>query len=760
MGGALDRVLDPAGLRDDAPPKEDVGVGQLTEPRGALDRVLDPAGLGLPPPVVNPDQDPRGTAYGVDGTNLNKYGGSRSPDWMPKPIASAQEFMDGLGRMIHQGVTLGFGDELNSFLVGAVESGIAKLRGKEPESTREELLEQYQRENAAFRGDHPVGAMVGEVAGGGMIGAPVLGVAKAVGAGASAVRAGVSSAAAGGSRLAQGAKYVGQLAAHSPAGWVASTASKAPRALKLAGVAGIEGGLYGAGSADIGESRAEGATLGAAGGLAAGVLLPFVLRAGVGAVRGVKARFKPDQYAMDTIRVFNKIDSKTSQQLVKDLEYLGPQVVGGAMPVAAGTARPMVADVAGEGVQALGARSIRTIGEERQRVTDIYETRAAGEQTRLSAAVRRDISPDDWWKSEEDLLSGMKLRSDPVYREAYRANRSMMTPQLANLLDNRPALKTALRRSATTIRNAGSLLAETDKELGQLARQAAEWGQIKYPTGGVAKGLDLRVLDYTKRELDRMIGLEKNGTRRTVLIGLKNEFLAAIDKADKSGNYAIARGLWSSDIEALTALEAGRRILKMQPEQVERALVGMSESAQTAFRAGAARSILEEMALKAREAASTGIAGKILPNSAAGLRLRALVKTQDEYDDLVRALETDKTFTKSVRSVLRDTGARLPEEKKTWASVFGNLGAVLGSMTPGGGHALVKAGIGRRIAMGLAGKKGDVHIARLLLEQDISKNKAFLEALEAAPDKDVFIRRMIDATTLAVTQQIAMSEHL
>jgi hypothetical protein len=198
----------------------------------------------------------------------------------------------------------------------------------------------------------------------------------------------------------------------------------------------------------------------------------------------------------------------------------------------------------------------------------------------------------------------------------------------------------------------------------------------------------------------------------------------------------------------------------MQPEQVERALVGMSESAQTAFRAGAARSILEEMALKAREAASTGIAGKILPNSAAGLRLRALVKTQDEYDDLVRALETDKTFTKSVRSVLRDTGARLPEEKKTWASVFGNLGAVLGSVTPGGGHALVKAGIGRRIAMGLAGKKGDVHIARLLLEQDISKNKAFLEALEAAPDKDVFIRRMIDATTLAVTQQIAMSEHL
>ena len=97
---------------------------------------LGPGNDPLAPPVApiepvaapEPEQDPRGTAYGVDGTDLNRYGGGRSPDWIPEPLAKTAEFMDGLSSMLHQGVSFAFGDELNAFLVGALD----------PNTTREE----------------------------------------------------------------------------------------------------------------------------------------------------------------------------------------------------------------------------------------------------------------------------------------------------------------------------------------------------------------------------------------------------------------------------------------------------------------------------------------------------------------------------------------------------------------------------------------------------------------------------------------------
>jgi len=612
-----------------------------------------------------------------------QYEEAQFPSGLPGAVEAFPKFTK---EAVEQGLLLGFGDEVSA--AGGYVGG--KIRGSE--KSYEDYLRREQAAGEEFREDNPAASLTAQVLGG-------LGLAGPLAQASKAVRATIA----------------GPLM------------ERIPRFLRVTGAGGAIGGLYGAGSAKPGlKERAVGAGVGAAMGAAtAGAVYP-VIRGGEALVGQVgklaKGRFAPEDAAMTAIRRGIQQDEMTPDRVSTRLRHLGPQAT--------------LADAGGENLLGVARAAGSAPGRAKNRAEQLMKQRAGGESTRISNKLGQTLSARDFFTSADEFVNTLKTQAAPMYEKAYRANQSIMSPELSRAL-NTPAGKRALRRAAIKMQNDRAFVGKQAPDMTAAFREAVEMGRAKGPlTGvGIAKGLKLRTLDYAKRALDDMIGVAyrtgQNDEAR-ILRGLKNTIVEEADAADKTGLYAKARKTWAGDKEVVDALEEGRKFLGLDPEEITKHLGELSGASQKAYRAGAARALKDTIE---RAPDMAGAAKRIFGNQMVRKKIRAVMPDSRSYNELSRTLTSESRFSYVKNKVLggSPTQPRLAEERAL-EQTLGRAGAIIGSELPVGGHPLVKAGVFRQMftKMGLTEEALDERnqiLSRMLFSRNQAENQQLVDKL-------------------------------
>jgi hypothetical protein len=199
-------------------------------------------------------------------------------------------------------------------------------------------------------------------------------------------------------------------------------------------------------------------------------------------------------------------------------------------------------------------------------------------------------------------------------------------------------------------------------------------------------------------------------------------------KIDKTGKYEKALKTYGDDFEVKEALEKGREFLKLDPEQITRHLDGLSDAAKKAFRSGAARALKDAV----EKVTDTGDAAKrIFGNEMIRKKIRAVMPDQKSYLSLARKLQAERQFTKTQQTILGGSQAQPQYTGQAAAErTLGHMGALGASALPGG-HPLVRATIGRRIASGIAKATPErsAEMARMLFSRNQAENQRTIELL-------------------------------
>lgn len=221
-----------------------------------------------------------------------------------------------------------------------------------------------------------------------------------------------------------------------------------------------------------------------------------------------------------------------------------------------------------------------------------------------------------------------------LYQQAYKANPSMMTPEINTIL-NTPAGKAALSDAARTMQNSRSQVGVSNPDL---VEQAALTG-TDVPRGGISSGLKMRTLTLVKQELWDMAQKERDpqtykytSNGRAILDSYNklNDEMIANDATRQpgqpdSGLFAQANKTYSTAARQREALESGRNFHNMDAEEIQNYIgnKNISDPEKAAFLAGARRQI-------------KAIAGSKQPGQNPIVRLNT-VNMRDRYNAMLGA---------------------------------------------------------------------------------------------------------------------------
>lgn len=385
-----------------------------------------------------------------------------------------------------------------------------------------------------------------------------------------------------------------------------------PNLLRIAGVGAIEGGLYGAGTANEG-SRLTGAAQGA--GLGA-VAAPATYGGAMAVGRAAKWAAKPfveaatstnRRQAERIIQKFAEADDLTLDAVESELSRLGPDA--------------RIADL-GENLQALGRATAARSGRARSIAANVLKDRQKMQQTKLIEAATGgegfDVSA--YKRAFFDFANSRKTQAGPYYEQAY--SMPLSTDGKLDALLKRPSAQKALKR-------AGGILADEGGGSGHV-----------------------RIIDAVKQDLDDQIGSalrsgKNNKAKR--LINLKKQILDEVDGQLGDGNamnspYRIARETYSSETGLRDSANLGRSMVtgRKDLDALEIAVEGMTEGERHAFRLGALRGIIDRL-----ESASENrnMAGKMIESVRARDILRLAFPDDGSFSRFVRAAEAQSRFT-------------------------------------------------------------------------------------------------------------------
>lgn len=399
----------------------------------------------------------------------------------------------GLSDAITQGVTFGFADEIGNAGVAALGGGAIGVGraiknrdiGEIPRAIGEEyqtLQRDYRAGQEQFRKERPVQAYGGEIAGG---------------------------AVAGGAGILKNAG--GQL-------------------VKAAGIGAIEGGLYGAGSAEGNIlERTDDAAIGSALGGLGGAAFQGVANKVAGFW---KARAGKRVADADTKRAYRMLANALADDLGgrnKAEAALRTWIKNGAKP-------EELFDLGGPVTQNL-AREVasRKPTPALQFINSIKDAQSS----EIRGAVQKSLNKNGGsvQATRSMLETVRKEQASPLYKKAYA--KQINTEEIAQLITERPELKKALSKGVSRVLNRGNGVLDDN-------------GMIT-----------VEVLDRAKGALDDRINmLLRNGAKREArdIIEAKNALLAKIDEL--APEYAEARKIYAGTAEIESALEKGKLFLK------------------------------------------------------------------------------------------------------------------------------------------------------------------------------------------------------
>lgn len=499
------------------------------------------------------------------------------------PSETVGDFAKGATRAVGQGVTFGFGDNL--------EAGVRALS---PDVTYKDALSNVRNEQAQFADKHPVVNFGAEVAGGLATGGALRSAAKkglSMVAGKlvpQAIEGGVTALSNAGTRLSNSALAQGAIA-----GVGAGNAETLGGDVLNAGIGGVAGGILGSAIGKAGGTITEMAerARGTAAARKIGQLGDQVQSTMVNAIPSTnpvgrladKAVGKIGALMSDTPlgeraptlagrRAVTALVNRMGQgKITPDvLNFAGGNVAGG-MNTASGATILDNMGVVGERT----ARGLRTVGGEAGEMIDNFATtRQRNQVERMTDALYNGKSIDDVVQMTDDFIKERGLQSTPLY-EQFRAQPPVYTPKLEDLFE-RPLFKKAMSKADEYQKNAG-------------VKQA----MVITPNGGTQKLYSPDYLDSVKKLLDDIIYKGKQPGEGGMGPGemrqakeLREEFVQEVDRIVPY--YKAARDAWAGPTALKGAMEDGIEAANssVTPEALRKEFSSLSSSEQELFQRG------------------------------------------------------------------------------------------------------------------------------------------------------------------------------
>ena len=444
-----------------------------------------------------------------------------------EPEVEYNDFVEA-ARQAGQGLTFGFGDELES---GATALYKTATEGTPFDENYRKRYRELEQQRDAFAEDYEILAPALEIGGGLFTG------------GVGAARTGVL-------------KGLDQL-------------SKMGKAARLAGVGATEGAIYGAGKADpdkIVPDTVEGAITGAvltpvAGG-SINLLGDLLSRGGNYASR--KLADTPRQQADRVLRQAMIDEDLTPETAVTRLQELNASTPG--------FTEATLADL-GDSFRTQ-ARATMDVGDAAKgRARDLYNERQAGQRARVKTLINRNFGADAerFFDDFDAAITERTRAAEPIYDEAFDRG-VMMTQELQDFVNDK-AMKPIYEEAKT-----------------RFASLAKPEG-VGYKPGSLPE-LNLKALDMLKRRLDGRMGkAKKSGDKPEVrfLQIKKQELLDLIDQQNPV--YRRALESFTDESAVINAMEDGFTFLKKDPDLLNRSLQDLTEAEMDAFRMGAVKSL-------------------------------------------------------------------------------------------------------------------------------------------------------------------------
>ena len=388
---------------------------------------------------------------------------------------------------------------------------------------------------------------------------------------------------------------------------------KLPYIQQLMGTGAVEGGLYGAGTAQPGERLGD-AVMGAVVGALA---TPFVAAVGVQGMKILRPIAKRLGEAL-----FGQPRDRAVKEVVAALDAEDISIDEAFTLLRAMGRNATIADL-GDAPGRLGRVVTSELGGGASQARRFLDARQLTQQMELRQVARRATGASDYEKGINEIINSAESKAAPIYREV-ESQVLDVTPAMLDFMQ-RPAFKSARAQAATMLRNEG------------------------FATDIVDDVTDVRYMDAVKRALDDQIGTAYRGgndNQARILRNLKNDFVAEIDR--QVPRYAEARSVFAGEAAIKEASEFGRTMFvgnKFSARDASEVIAGMGESELRAARVG----FLDWMA---DELSRTSVKRNTMANKFADVpkfkeMITDLFPNQNAVDDFLREASAQAQFART-----------------------------------------------------------------------------------------------------------------
>lgn len=618
---------------------------------------------------------------------------------------------------VGQGLMMGWGDEAEAW-----------LRSKLGQGEYQDLVNRIRKEYGTYSEQNPVTSALAEFGGGVAPGLAMMFVPGGQGPGAAQIGT------AGTSALAR----------------------LAARPITKSVAAGTtSGAVSGAGSATEGERTSGGISGGVIGG-ALGAGVPVAMRTAGGVKNWLMDRLFPSE-VKTTERAARKMteamaESKLTPQQI-ERKMAEDRKMG--VPSTVANVDPALADLAETVAQRTGAGT--------RKVEKVIGQQQAGAKERTYQQVRKGLQPDDFYGEEERLISDLRTKSAPAYKQAYAVG-EVDDPQIMEMLQL-PQFR-SVWGTARQIAEADAAAAKVNAMRGGEPFDPNEFKlrdiySVKYdmqtgaPVGVDVTGTvpDVRTLDYMKRALDAQItaGYKSDNAATLASANAYKDLRNALRDRTKEvvPEYNAALQVYKGDKEILDALRAGYDDFnKLDHEEVIKLVSTMSPAEKEAFRTGVTRGLYGKIFNTSRNIN----AANILEAPEMKAKLQPLFDNPGQFRLFEAAAMREAQLFTEANKILRgsQTGKRTAMREKfeegddfTTAAAQAITGGVKSSLFGLASRALYKTTMTEEMADKLAG---------MLMSRDPKEVAAVVKILEdyaerAAPKAAGIQRRELGATT-------------
>ena len=441
-------------------------------------------------------------------------------------------------------------------------------------------------------------------------------------------------------------------------GWVGKGVQSATKIGKIANVTGraaatgaLSGAVSGVGSAPTMQDIPADALIGAGMGTAGGVILPTMGRAGLrlyeagrnrltGAVAPDAAAQRAAEITIAALTRSGVSPKEAAQRVAMRRTYNIPEIFGQATPELERTTEAVVSKPSA-GREGLITRLVTRQQEAPQRVA-----------RKLQTAFD---DPKSFFQQEDEIAKNLEGIGANEYAKA-RAFGEVKDPVIQRMLETDPDLAKAFEdatASAQSQMTAAIGRGEDPSKYKLTDIYEPVFDKAGNPTGGhkfVGNVPDVNTLDRVKRALDARINtLYRTDSGKAT--DLKVVRKALVDRLDTLvPDYKAARAKYAGELEVRDALRTGATVFSkaVHPEQLNKAMQGMSEAEEEALRIGAFKAVMQPIETTAK---ARNFADEIVNNPQAREKLRLLLPPE-QFAVMSAALDREAQVYKGTSKIL------------------------------------------------------------------------------------------------------------